>query len=205
MREASGPEGFSPQQFGHRWGSCSPPCGEGREGVKSSGLFPPPLAKRARARSPRRGERKSTNPAWRLAFERPSATGLAADDALDLSHKGAERERIGEMPAHAALLVAKRRDGLDHAGQPRDGLCQTSVAPSPSSVRATFSAFSAILRQRWKDRKRGGREKQKCKCARPNDDRSVPMERTHNQSSPKLVRDDPPAPTINGDDGAVSE
>ena len=40
------------------------------------------------------------------------------------------------------------------------------------------------------ERNRGGRDRQKYECTRPNDDRSVPTDRTHNQSSPKPVRDE---------------
>src|SRR6185503_7204778 len=46
---------------------------------------------------------------------------------------------------------------------------------------------------------RGGRKEQSYERTRPNDDRSVPTDRTHNQSSPN-----PPAPTIDRDQGAVS-
>ena len=53
----------------------------------------------------------------KLACERPGAAWLAASGALDLAHKGAERQRIGEVAAHPALVVAKRRDWLDHAGR----------------------------------------------------------------------------------------
>ena len=54
-------------------------------------------------------------------------------------------------------------------------------------------------------RRRGGRNQRKYKSARPNDDRSVPMERTHNHSSPILTRETPRATTINEDHRAVSE
>src|SRR5258708_7865787 len=52
-----------------------------------------------------------------LACKRPGAAGPAAGDALDLAYKGAERQRIREVAAHPALVVAKCRDWLDHAGQ----------------------------------------------------------------------------------------
>ena len=55
-------------------------------------------------------------------------------------------------------------------------------------------------------RRRGGRNQRKYKSARPNDDRSVPMERTHNYSSPILTRENPPQlTTINKVHRAVSE
>jgi hypothetical protein len=53
----------------------------------------------------------------KLACERPGAAWLAAGDTLALSHKGAERQRIGEVAAHPALVVAKGRDWLDDTGQ----------------------------------------------------------------------------------------
>src|SRR4029079_17342130 len=53
-----------------------------------------------------------------LAFERPGAPLLATGSALDLAHERAKGERIGEMPAHSALPVAKGRNRLDHAGEP---------------------------------------------------------------------------------------
>lgn len=51
------------------------------------------------------------------ACQRPGAAWFAAGGTLNLAHKGAERQRIGEVAAHPALVVAKRRDRLDHAGQ----------------------------------------------------------------------------------------
>src|SRR4029078_10312867 len=51
------------------------------------------------------------------ACQRPGAAWFAAGGTLNLAHKGAERQRLVEVAAHPALVVAKRRDRLDHAGQ----------------------------------------------------------------------------------------
>src|SRR3990170_299053 len=53
--------------------------------------------------------------------ERPGAVGLAARDALDLPLIGAEGERIDDVAAHSALVVAEGRHGLDPADQPALG------------------------------------------------------------------------------------
>src|SRR5262249_4410581 len=50
----------------------------------------------------------------KLAGKRPATAWLAAGNALNLTHEGAERQRIGEG---GILVIAKRRDRLDHAGQ----------------------------------------------------------------------------------------
>ena len=50
------------------------------------------------------------------------------------------------MPAHPALPVAKAETGLITPVSPLEGRRQTRVAPSPSSVRATCKAFSAMSR-----------------------------------------------------------
>jgi hypothetical protein len=53
----------------------------------------------------------------KLAGKRPATAWLAAGNALNLTHEGAERQRIGEVAAYPALVIAKRRDRLDYAGQ----------------------------------------------------------------------------------------
>src|SRR5262245_17250808 len=160
---------------------------------------------------------------------------LAAGNALNLTHEGAERQRIGEVAAYPALVIAKRRDRLYHAGQlarrplPDDGgavakLGQRylqsverngSVSPvepgtelgEGGGLLGGQGAFgvddhrAGIVRFLDKERKRGGGGQEKCECPRPNDDRSVAMDRTHNRSFPQT---DASAPTINGDEGAVS-
>src|SRR5262249_9184993 len=83
----------------------------------------------------------------KLAGKRPATAWLAAGNALNLTHEGAERQRIGEVAAYPALVIAKRRDRLDYAGQlARRPLPDERVSPSPSSVSATCRALSATAR-----------------------------------------------------------
>src|SRR5262245_1329540 len=146
---------------------------------------------------------------------------LAAGNALNLTHEGAERQRIGEVAAYPALVIAKRRDRLDHAGQlarrplPDEGgavaklgqrYLQSVERNGPVSPRRTWhgagkgggllggqGAFgvddhrAGIVRFLGKERKRGGGDLEKCECPRPNDDRSVAMDRRITDRSPKLV------------------
>src|SRR5581483_10031904 len=149
-------------------------------------------------------------PSGRLAGKGPGAVGLAAGVAFDLAPVASERERIDDMAAHAALVVAEGRDRPDLAHKaalwtlpderhPVAELVERErerlvgrLTVAPIEFRAKFAEAwsrqgpgrhlrSSVLGLK---RMRGGRHNRDQEDARPHDDRSVPTERTHNQSSP---------------------
>jgi hypothetical protein len=130
---------------------------------------------------------------------------LAAGNAFDFPLTAVERERVDDGAADAALGVAEGRYRFDPADQP-------AARPLPHQRRAVaklrkrklerFQRHDAIaagafafLRNRDPslailsfEKRGGGRDRQNNKSARPNDDRSVASERTHNQLVPPLRR-----------------
>lgn len=142
---------------------------------------------------------------------------LPAGNAPDFPLISAECEGIGHGAADAALVVAEGPDRPDPADQPalralpneRDPVAELrkrklkrfmrrdAVAPVARTGPPVFGNGSVFLSL---EKGRGGRETQNGKCARPNDDRSVASERTHNQLVPPLRRGNHsirPAPPTN--------
>src|SRR5262245_30687212 len=117
MREAPGPEGISTRP------ASSPNKGWGGSLLRPGRMNP------------------------KLAGKRPATAWLAAGNALNLTHEGAERQRIGEVAAYPALVIAKRRDRLDHAGQlARRPLPDDGGAVAKLGQRYTCRALSATAR-----------------------------------------------------------
>ena len=135
-------------------------------------------------------------------------------------------EPVDHVPADSPAIVAEDRYWSDSAFQPtgRPLPGQSDTVPKlrkrklqrghhglpvatielawivPLSVQHRGRQFSSALL--GLERKRGGRKNQNCESARPNDDRSVPMERTHNHSSPNFdagLETHPPRPLSTGD------
>jgi len=127
---------------------------------------------------------------------------LAAGNAFDFPLIAALRERVDDGAADAALGIAEGRYRFDPADQ-------SAPRPLPYERRAVaklgkrklerFQRHDAIaagpcarvIRNRRLglavlsfEKRGGGRDRQKYKSARPNDDRSVASERTHNQLVP---------------------
>ena len=131
---------------------------------------------------------------------------LPAGNAFDFPLIAGLRERVDDGAADAALGVAEGRYRFDPADQP-------VPRPLPHQRRAVaklrkrklerFQRHDAIaagvcalvVRDRGLgvaifsfEKRGGGRDRQKYKSARPNDDRSVASERTHNQLVPQFRR-----------------
>src|SRR5262245_5235490 len=136
-----------------------------------------------------------------LARERPGAVLLPAGNAFDFPFIEAERDRVDDGAADAALGVAEGRYRFVPADQP-------VFRPLPHERRAVaklrkrklerFQRHDAIATGAFAlggnrglrlapvsfEKRGGGRKRYKYKSARPNDDRSVASERTHNQLVP---------------------
>lgn len=129
---------------------------------------------------------------------------LAAGNAFDFALIAALRERVDDGAADAALVIAEGRYRFDPADQsaPRPPPYERrAVAKLRKRKRERFQRHDAIaaepcacarvIRNRGLgsaifsfEKRGGGRDRQEYKSARPNDDRSVASERTHNQLVP---------------------
>src|SRR5262245_9251046 len=136
-----------------------------------------------------------------LARERPGAVLLPAGNAFDFPSIGAEHERVDDGAADAAFGVAEGRYRFDLADQ-----LALRAAPHERRAVAKLRKLKLERSQRHDDgaagafalagnrglslglvsfeMRGGGRKRHKYKSARPNYDRSVASERTHNQLVP---------------------